>query len=170
MARRICYGRRTSSSPPSTTLTGNGSEQRWRSMSCTWRPGTGRRVYGIEPYVQLCQGWKRAVPDAAATVDRAIGGEDAVAQSITWTGTHTGPLDGPASTLPASGRQINVVASLWCTFEGGKVMEVHHHLDLLSLLQQIGALTPPASVGLPGPSRGVADQQQEREEEGAALR
>jgi steroid delta-isomerase-like uncharacterized protein len=132
--------------------------------------GTGRRVYGIEPYVQLCQGWRRALPDATATIDRAVGGADTVAQSITWTGTHTGPLDGPASTLPASGRQINVAASLWCTFEDGKVTEVHHHLDLLSLLQQIGALAPPTAVGALEPSRGVADQPQKREEKGVALR
>jgi hypothetical protein len=31
-------------------------------------------------------------------------------------------------------------ATLGITFRGDKVKEVHHHLDLMGLLQQIGAL------------------------------
>ena len=36
--------------------------------------------------------------------------------------------------------QIRVEASLWARFDGGKVRNVQHYLDVLTLLQQIGAL------------------------------
>jgi steroid delta-isomerase-like uncharacterized protein len=102
--------------------------------------GTGRRVEGAEAYVTLCQGWKVALPDVRGTIRGAIATEDQVAQEILWEGTHTGPMETPGGTLPPSGAQISVEASLWIRFDGDKAREVHHYLDVLSLLQQIGAI------------------------------
>ena len=102
--------------------------------------GTGRRVEGADAYVRLCQGWKVALPDVRGTIRGAIATEDQVAQEILWEGTHTGPMETPAGTLPPSGAQISVEASLWIRFHGDKAREVHHYLDVLSLLQQIGAI------------------------------
>jgi steroid delta-isomerase-like uncharacterized protein len=102
--------------------------------------GTGRRVEGAEAYVALCQGWKVALPDVRGTIRGAIATEDQVAQEILWEGTHTGPMETPGGTLPPSGAQISVEASLWLRFDGDKAREVHHYLDVLSLLQQIGAI------------------------------
>jgi steroid delta-isomerase-like uncharacterized protein len=102
--------------------------------------GTGRRVEGADAYVALVQGWKDALPDVRGTIRRAIAGGDTVAQELLWEGTHTGPLQAPGGTLEPSGSQIEVEASLWARFDGGKVREVHHYLDVLTLLQQIGAL------------------------------
>ena len=102
--------------------------------------GTGRRVEGAEAYVTLCQGWKVALPDVRGTIRGAIASEDQVAQEILWEGTHTGPMETPEGTLPPSGAQISVEASLWIRFDGDKAREVHHYLDVLSLLQQIGAI------------------------------
>ena len=102
--------------------------------------GTGRRVEGADAYVTLCQGWKVALPDVRGTIRGAIATEDQVAQEILWEGTHTGPMETPGGTLPPSGAQISVEASLWLRFDGDKAREVHHYLDVLSLLQQIGAI------------------------------
>jgi predicted ester cyclase len=102
--------------------------------------GTGRRVEGADAYVELVQGWKVALPDVRGTIRAAIVGGDTVAQEILWEGTHTGPLQAPGGTLEPSGAQIKVEASLWARFDGGKVREVHHYLDVLTLLLQIGAL------------------------------
>ena len=46
----------------------------------------------------------------------------------------------PAGPIPASGNPVSVEASLWFGFENDKVRELHHHLDVLALLQQVGAL------------------------------
>jgi steroid delta-isomerase-like uncharacterized protein len=102
--------------------------------------GTGRRVEGADAYVELCQGWKEALPDVRGTIRGAIAAEDMVAQEILWEGTHTGPMQTPGGTLAPSGAQIRLEASLWARFDGGKVREVHHYLDVLTLLQQIGAI------------------------------
>jgi hypothetical protein len=51
----------------------------------------------------------------------------------------------PQGILEPSGARISVEASLWARFEGDKAREVHHYLDVLTLLQQIGAMPgPPA--------------------------
>ena len=101
--------------------------------------GTGRRVEGADGYVQLCQGWKEALPDVRGTIRGAIAGEGSVAQELLWEGTHSGPMQTPGGTLAPSGARISVEASLWARFEGDQVHEVHHYLDVLTLLQQIGA-------------------------------
>jgi len=47
----------------------------------------------------------------------------------------------PAGPVPPSGNRIAVDASAWFRFEGDTISEIRHHLDVLALLQQIGALT-----------------------------
>ena len=102
--------------------------------------GTGRRVDGADAYLQLCQGWKEAFSDAEGTVTNAAGGQDVAVLEIRWEATHTGPLETPAGTVPASGNRISVDASFWTRDEGDAIVEIHHHLDVLRMLQQIGAL------------------------------
>jgi steroid delta-isomerase-like uncharacterized protein len=102
--------------------------------------GTGRRMEGADAYVQLCQGWRAGFPDVAGTIRNALAGDDLVAQEIHWEGTHTGTLQTPAGTVDATGNRIAVEASIWIRFAGDRVQEVHHHLDVLMLLQQIGAI------------------------------
>ena len=102
--------------------------------------GTQRRVENLEDYLQLLQGWKQAIPDAQGIVHKAISQGNTAALELTWVGTQTGPLPTPGGILPASGKAIRVPASAWYTFDGEMVTEVHHHLDVLTLLQQLGAL------------------------------
>ena len=46
----------------------------------------------------------------------------------------------PAGTIEATGKRISALATLWITFEGDKAREITHHLDVLAMLQQVGAL------------------------------
>ena len=105
--------------------------------------GTGRRVQGADEYVRLCQGWKEGFPDVKGTVRKTLAQGETVAQQIVWEGTHTGPLVGPAGTMLPSGRRTTTHATIWATFQDGKLREASHYLDLLALLQQIGALPQP---------------------------
>jgi hypothetical protein len=34
---------------------------------------------------------------------------------------------------------------MWCTVADGQVREIHSHLDILALLQQVGALPTPTT-------------------------
>jgi steroid delta-isomerase-like uncharacterized protein len=106
--------------------------------------GTGRRVESADAYFELLDGWKRAFPDVAGAIRATVTAEDTVAQEIHWEGTQTGPLETPGGTVEASGRRINTEASAWFRFRGDTVSEIHHYLDALMLLQQIGAIPAPA--------------------------
>jgi steroid delta-isomerase-like uncharacterized protein len=105
--------------------------------------GTGRRVEGADAYIQLCQGWKAAFPDVTGDILSAIASNDTVAMEIVWQGTHTGPLQTPHGTIEATGNRIRIEASNWIRFAGGRAEEIHHYLDVLMLLQQIGAMPAP---------------------------
>jgi steroid delta-isomerase-like uncharacterized protein len=106
--------------------------------------GTQRRVSGRDAYVELCQGWKQAFPDARGTIHRSVASGDTSVQEITWTGTHEGELQTPAGPVPASGAKIEVRATFWATVAAEQVKEARHHLDVLTLLQQVGALSSDA--------------------------
>ena len=109
-------------------------------------PSTGRRVQGAEDYVRLCQGWRRALPDCTGTLLRAVASEDTIVLEVRWEGTHTGPMETPGGTLPPTGRRIEGLAVLWNVLEGDRIREVRHHLDMLTLLQQIGVIAPPQAA------------------------
>ena len=100
--------------------------------------GTGRRIESADAYLALCQGWRAALPDVSGTVHRALEGGGVVAQEVTWTGTHDGPLPTPDGDIPATGRAVSVDATLWIETRGDVVAEVHHHLDVMALMAQIG--------------------------------
>jgi steroid delta-isomerase-like uncharacterized protein len=106
--------------------------------------GTGRRTEGVDDYLALCRGWKEAFPDVRGTVERSLEGADVVAQDVIWEGTQTGPLATPNGTVPPSGRRVSVGATVWATERDGRVAEVSHHLDVMTLMAQIGAIPAPA--------------------------
>lgn len=102
--------------------------------------GTGRRVEGIEPYLDALREWRVALPDVHGHVRRSLGDGDLAVQDVVWRGTHQGTLPTPGGPIPATGADVTVAATLWIASRDGKVAEVTHHLDVLSLLAQIGAL------------------------------
>ena len=103
-------------------------------------PATGRHVQGADQIVQALEGWKQAFPDATGTITNALGSGNTAVLEITWEGTQTGPLAGPAGTIPASGKVAKVQAVQVLTVEDGKVKDTRHYFDMMGLLQQIGAL------------------------------
>jgi steroid delta-isomerase-like uncharacterized protein len=109
--------------------------------------GTGRRVAGADAYVELCQSWKAAFPDAVGTIRSSIASGDVVAQELVWDGTHTGALQTPAGVIEGTGNRISVDAATWIRYAGDRAQEIHHYLDVLTLLQQVeGPQAPPNSA------------------------
>jgi steroid delta-isomerase-like uncharacterized protein len=103
--------------------------------------GTGRRIEGADAYIELVTAWKEAFPDSTGTIEAIATGDDTVAQRIVWEGTHSGVLVTAAGPIQPSGKRIRVDASAWFRFEDDTIREVHHHIDVLTMLQQIGAMT-----------------------------
>jgi steroid delta-isomerase-like uncharacterized protein len=102
--------------------------------------GTSRRVQGATDIVSCWQAWKQAMPDVKGAVGRAVTAGSTVLLEVTWTGTHTGPLQGPAGTIPATGKHQTTRAGWVLNFDAGKVKESRHYFDMLSFLQQLGVL------------------------------
>ena len=109
--------------------------------------GTQRRIDGADAYVRLCQGWKETFPDVRGAVQATITSAQQVAQEVLWEGTHGGPLALPGGSIAPSGKRVRVRGSMWYTIADGRAREIHHHLDVMSLMQQIGAIPAPAAVG-----------------------
>ena len=101
---------------------------------------TQQRVQGARQVVETDKVWKRAFPDAKGTIRSVLPSGNTAVVEVTWAGTQTGPLEGPAGTIPPSGKRAEVQAVLILTFEGGKVKESCQYFDLLGMLQQIGAI------------------------------
>ena len=102
--------------------------------------GTQRKITGPDQIVQALQGWRQAMTDSKGTVTNAYASGDTVTLEITWQGTHNGPFTGPTGTLPPSGKRQTTPAAMIVKFQGNKVKEMHHYFDMMSFLQQIGAI------------------------------
>ena len=106
--------------------------------------GTGRQTDSADAYVKLVQAWKQSFPDAVGRIRNVVAQGDTVAQEIIWEGTHTGDMATPSGTLPASGKRISVLASVWYRFQGDTIQEVHHHIDIMTMMTQLGAISSPS--------------------------
>ena len=107
--------------------------------------GSNRRIQGAGAIVEAWQGWGKAIPDSKATFVREFASGDTAVFEIVWKGVHTGPLQTPTGTIPASNKPIEVPACQVVQVEGGKVKSVSHYFDMLTLLTQIGATTRAAA-------------------------
>jgi len=106
-----------------------------------YEPATQRRVQGPDQAVQINQAWREAFPDAKGTITKAVASGDTAVLEITWEGTQRGPLTAPTGTIQPSGKRVSVPAVQVVTVQGNKVKETHHYFDMMSMLQQIGALS-----------------------------
>lgn len=105
--------------------------------------GTGRRVTDPDEMIVTLQQWKSGLPDVHGTAERMLVDGDTVAMEILWRGTHTGSLPTPSGDVPASGRAIEVWATMWQVWQGDHLVSERHHLDVLSMLAQIGVIGAP---------------------------
>ena len=104
--------------------------------------GTQRKTIGPDQIIQAFQGWKQAMSDAKGTIQNSHGLGNVVALEISWQGTHTGPITTPTGTIPPSGRRQTTQAAMIVKFQGDKIHEIRHYFDMVTLLQQIGAMSP----------------------------
>ena len=124
----------------------------WTALKSIFTPdgiynevGTQRRVQGPDAVIQTLQGWKKAMTDSQGKVTNAFASENLAALEITWEGTHNGPFTGPAGTLPPTGRRQTTPAAMIVKFQGNTVKEMHHYFDMVTFLQQIGAMPAAAA-------------------------
>ena len=80
-----------------------------------------------------------AFPDIHFRVDDIVAEGDVVAARVTVTGTHEGEFLG----IPATGRAVEVTAMDFVSFQNGEATAHWGVSDMVSLLQQLGAMLQP---------------------------
>ena len=99
-------------------------------------PGRAEPVRGPAGYLEIIAMMRSGFPDVQWRLEETIVEGDRVAARFTMSGTHEGAFFG----VPPTGRAIKVQAMNFYRLSGGKFAEERGQPDLLSLLQQIGAV------------------------------
>ena len=93
------------------------------------------------------EGWKQmagmflaAFPDMQLHIEDEIAEGDKITIRFTAHGTHQGELMG----IPATGKEINVGGISMARITGAKIMERWEEFDMMSMMQQLGVVPPPA--------------------------
>lgn len=79
-----------------------------------------------------------AFPDLRTEIVEAFGSGDRVAVHRRWTGTHEGAFQG----MEPTGRPVTFESTAIVTVRDGKITEYLGVLDLLALMQELGAAPP----------------------------
>jgi steroid delta-isomerase-like uncharacterized protein len=80
-----------------------------------------------------------AFPNVRWTLEEQIAEGDKVASRSTWQGTHQGTFLG----IPPTGKDVTVAAWTMDRVVDGKIAESRLIMDVLGLLQQLGAIPRP---------------------------
>lgn len=92
-----------------------------------------------EGYKQWVSMTRAGLPDAQSTTEDQIAEGNNVVTRWTYRGTHKGELWGIAPT----GKQVTVTGINIDRIEGGKIVEEWVEMDMLGIMQQLGAVPPP---------------------------
>lgn len=99
-------------------------------------PTPGPGVAGFKAVIQL---FLEAFPDMQVHIEALVGDGDLVAARGRLTGTHRGPFMG----IAATGKPISVNYMDFWRVEDGRAIENWVRLDMLGLMQQLGAVPAP---------------------------
>jgi predicted ester cyclase len=104
---------------------------------------------GLEGAKQAHQMSKQAFPDRRTRIEDMLADGDQVAVRIRMTGTNQGGL--PWFGIPANGKSVDTEWISIYRLSNGKVVEHRAVMDLVTLMQQLGAMPAPgeAPAGVP---------------------
>ena len=97
---------------------------------------------GPDGVVGMVKAWHAAMPDGHMSVDDIITEGDLSTIRMTWEGTHTGKF----GDIPPSGKRITVTSIGIDRVLNGKITEGWGELNMLGMLQQMGAIPAPQAV------------------------
>ena len=94
---------------------------------------------------------REAFPDLRFEVDELLCEDDVVACRSTMTGTHQGPLRiGPMAALAVNETRVEVPHMHFLRYDDqGRVTDLWHVWNTISLARQLGAPAPDLSIGTP---------------------
>lgn len=110
---------------------------------------TGRKMEGVEEVLTAWRGWAEAFPDSRATFEEPLVDGNTVVLPLRWQGTHSGPLSLPTGEILPTGEKIDFRACQVFRIEDGRVREMRHYFDMMTMLSQIGAAPEPKAKAKP---------------------
>lgn len=96
---------------------------------------------GRDNCVNAIKKWKDAFPDGKAEVCNTFSVGDTVITEVKWTGTQSGAMEGPLGKIQPTGKRGTVRAVLVSKIENGKIAEIRHYFDLMTVLGQLGVMS-----------------------------
>jgi len=93
--------------------------------------------------VGFLHAFRAAFPDMQHSLDPQIAEGDRVVTPLTFSGTHRGELQG----IPGSGRRVEIRGLNIHRIAGGKIAQAETVVDMMGLMQQIGAIPAPGGAG-----------------------
>ncbi len=99
-------------------------------------------LHGVEAARQFAASFRGAFPDLTCTIEDQLAEGDKVVSRWTARGTHQGDLMGIAPT----GKSVTVTGFDEFRVADGKIAELWQEVDMLGLMQQLGALPAPAAA------------------------
>jgi predicted ester cyclase len=116
-------------------------------ISDDWIHHLGARIakQGPDQFRETIKNWRGAMPDYRCYIEDMIGEGDRVVTLLRFTGTQTGTFEVASRILAPSNRSIDEAEIFIMRIAGGKIVESWATWDRLSVLEQLGAIAPPAS-------------------------
>jgi steroid delta-isomerase-like uncharacterized protein len=93
----------------------------------------------LATFFQFGQAWHTAFPDEQTTFEDQIAEGDTVVSRMTSTATHRESFQG----IPPTGRRVTVTGIWIDRVADGQIVERWGQIDMLGLLQQLGAIPAP---------------------------
>jgi steroid delta-isomerase-like uncharacterized protein len=112
----------------------------------------GQPPLDLAGHQQVLAMFRAAFPDLRIAVLGQVAHGDRVANHFVMRGTQKGEFNG----LPATGKHIVVTGTNLMRFEGGRIAETWGQIDMVGLMQQLGAMPGDASTPVEPPPEPVA--------------
>jgi steroid delta-isomerase-like uncharacterized protein len=104
-------------------------------------PQYPEQLRGTEAISKDFADWFTAFPDFRLDFTKVIGNGDTYAIEGRMSGTHQGPLLGPAGHIPATNKRVELGIAVFGRLDGdGRVAEEHRYYDLADILGQLGLM------------------------------
>ena len=96
----------------------------------------------VDGHKMLMSAFRGGFADMCVIIEEQVAQGNLVTNRLKMTGTHTGSFQG----IPATGKQVTIVGINIMQFEADKIVEIRGVLDVMGLMQQIGAIPAPTQA------------------------
>ena len=103
----------------------------------------GMEIRGLAPLRDLFAAYYTAFPNLQHQVKHSVESGDTVAVELRITGTHTGPMQTPQGTVPATGKEVVWESCDYVRAKNGKIVSWHVYQDSVPFLTALGLIPAP---------------------------